>query len=82
MHVAVLGAGLTGLSAAFHLSRRFPRALITVLEKGSRLGGWVESTRENPANMLLEGGPRTLRPNANSVLELVRFRVFPVVFLC
>ena len=78
-HVVVLGGGLTGLSSAFHLSRRFPNAQITLVEKTSRLGGWVSSDRVqvqdehgHVADILLEAGPRTLRPNAKSVLELVR----------
>ncbi|EAU86166.1 protoporphyrinogen oxidase [Coprinopsis cinerea okayama7 len=74
-HVAVLGAGLSGLSSAFHLSRLHPNVRITVLESQKRAGGWVRSTRvslpENYGSVLLEAGPRTLRPNAQSVLELV-----------
>lgn len=78
-HVAILGGGLSGLSAAFHLSRRFPSTLITLIEKHTKLGGWAKSDRiqlkdehGRPCSVLLESGPRTLRPNANSVLELVR----------
>ncbi|KAK7047306.1 oxygen-dependent protoporphyrinogen oxidase [Paramarasmius palmivorus] len=77
-HIAVLGGGLTGLSSAFHLSRRFPEASITLLEKGSHLGGWVSSERVavrhpdgHTGEVVLESGPRTLRPNAKSVLELI-----------
>ncbi|TRM61835.1 hypothetical protein BD626DRAFT_631469 [Schizophyllum amplum] len=78
-HIAVLGGGLTGLSSAYHLSHRFPSALITLIERSSRVGGWAESERvvlKDPkdgseASILLEGGPRTLRPSAKSVLELV-----------
>lgn len=76
--VAILGGGLTGLSAAFHLSRRFPAAQITLLNKDIRFGGWVHSRRTKIAlkdgretSVLLEAGPRTLRPNSKSVLELV-----------
>ncbi len=78
-HIAVLGGGLSGLSSAFHLSRRYPAAHITLLERSSRLGGWVRSERVNvrdgngnQARVLLERGPRTLRPNGRAVLELVR----------
>ncbi|KAF9225889.1 Protoporphyrinogen oxidase [Gyrodon lividus] len=80
--IAVLGGGITGLSAAFHLSRRFPTTRITVINKDTRFGGWVRSERarltftdqsgnQEEARVLLEAGPRTLRPNARSVLELV-----------
>ncbi|EIM88904.1 FAD/NAD-P-binding domain-containing protein [Stereum hirsutum FP-91666 SS1] len=77
-HVAIIGGGLTGLSAAFHISRALPQARITLLEKSPRLGGWVrservqvEDTQGNSASVVLEAGPRTLRPNAQSVLELI-----------
>lgn len=76
--IAVLGGGLTGLSSAFHLSRRFPTVKVKLIEKQTRLGGWVRSERiripvkEDDVSMLLEAGPRTLRPNNKSVLELVR----------
>ena len=73
--IAILGGGLTGLSSAYHLSRRFPTSKIILLERQARLGGWVRSNRiELPqigASVLLEAGPRTLRPNGKSVLELV-----------
>lgn len=79
-HIAILGGGLTGLSSAYHLSRKFPKSLITVLEHQPRFGGWVRSERiqitderlaGGTANVVLEAGPRTLRPNGKSVLELV-----------
>ncbi|KAF9478988.1 protoporphyrinogen oxidase [Pholiota conissans] len=73
--IAVLGGGLTGLSSAFHLSRRYPKAEIFLLDREAQLGGWVRSERVklpiSGASVVLEGGPRTLRPNSKSVLELV-----------
>lgn len=78
-HIGILGGGLTGLSSAYHLSRKFPSSLITLWEKQPRFGGWVRSERVqvndergNPASVVLEAGPRTLRPSAKSLLELVR----------
>lgn len=77
--IAILGGGLTGLSAAFHLSHRFAAAQITLLNKDIHFGGWVNSRRAKltledgrETSVLLEAGPRTLRPNAKSVLELTR----------
>ena len=76
--IAVVGGGISGLSSAFHLSRRFPQANIVLLEKSNRDGGWIRSRRVevkdsngNKADILLEAGPRTLRPNSKSILELV-----------
>ncbi|KAF8504816.1 protoporphyrinogen oxidase [Russula emetica] len=77
-HVVVLGGGITGLSAAFYLARKHPTVQITLVEKSTRFGGWVRSERVdvcdshgNRARVLLEAGPRTVRPNAKSILELV-----------
>ncbi|KAI0758413.1 Protoporphyrinogen oxidase [Trametes elegans] len=79
--VTVIGGGLSGLSTAFHLARRFPASSgtrITLLEQSSRLGGWVKSERVrvkdrhgHQAGILLESGPRTLRPASKAILELV-----------
>ncbi|CCM00243.1 uncharacterized protein FIBRA_02272 [Fibroporia radiculosa] len=81
-HILILGGGLSGLSSAFHLSRRFPYSQITLVEKTSRLGGWVHSERvkvklgedqdAREVGVLLEAGPRTLRPNGLAVLELIK----------
>ncbi|KAA1472505.1 Protoporphyrinogen oxidase [Dentipellis sp. KUC8613] len=77
-HIAILGGGVTGLSAAFHLARLHPNARITLLEKQPRLGGWLRSERVevedadgHKASILLETGPRTFRANAKPVVELV-----------
>jgi glycine/D-amino acid oxidase-like deaminating enzyme len=37
--ISVLGGGITGLSSAFHLSRRFPSAHIFLLDKQNGLEG-------------------------------------------
>ena len=78
-HVVILGGGITGLSAAFHLARRHPAVQITLIEKSTRFGGWVRSERVqvrdgdgNRGSVLLEAGPRTIRSNSKSILELVR----------
>jgi protoporphyrinogen/coproporphyrinogen III oxidase len=75
-HIAILGGGLTGLTSAFYLSRRFPLARVTLIEKSNRLGGWVQSERVRlspESTVLLESGPRTIRPNGKGLLELVSY---------
>ena len=74
-HIVVLGAGISGLTAAFHLRRRFPDVRITVLEEQNRVGGWIKSDSVDLGSeygrVLLETGPRTLRPVSRPLLELV-----------
>lgn len=74
--VAVVGGGITGLSAAFHLARNLPpSARILLFERSNRAGGWLRSSpiAESKAHsaFTLESGPRTLRPNSLPVMELV-----------
>ena len=75
-NVAVLGAGISGLTAAFHLSRATTSGTvkrIIVLESSGRCGGWVRSTRHEDGTVF-ERGPRSLRGfgrGADNTLELV-----------
>ena len=79
--ITVLGGGISGLSAAFYLARRFPThsgVRITLVEKYKGLGGWIRAERVqvgdvkgHKAEILLESGPRTLRPTSKAILELV-----------
>lgn len=81
----MIGGGITGLTSAFYLLRRFPTTPITIFEKSPRVGGWINSRRVavkdeqgRSANMLLETGPRTLRPSSSgAVLELVSINTGP-----
>ncbi len=78
MKVLILGGGITGLSAAWYLSRRNPQAQITLLEKENRLGGWIRTTREN--GFLFEKGPRTF-PLGRSphLLSLIQDLNLPII---
>lgn len=82
-HVAILGGGITGLTSAFYVSRRFPDALVTVLEKSPTLGGWLKSERvdiTSRSSVLLEAGPRSFRPGAKGLMELVIFCLSYLIF--
>jgi len=74
MEIAILGGGVTGLAAAHALASTFPAARILLFDANVRLGGWLQSELVvlNDRRILLERGPRTLRPKGTAVLELVR----------
>ena len=64
-NIAILGGGITGLSAAHYLAKELPATKITIYELSDRLGGWLQSRRVDveKGNVVFESGPRTLRPN-------------------
>ena len=72
--IAVLGGGISGLTAAFTLSRRLPRDQyrIIVAEASSRLGGHVQSER---ISVLGEDGPRALYEWGLEVFDLLDTKV-------
>jgi oxygen-dependent protoporphyrinogen oxidase len=70
MKVLILGGGIAGLSAAWHLSRKRPEAQITLLEKEGRLGGWIRTSHEG--GFLFEQGPRTFPLSHFHLLNLIR----------
>jgi oxygen-dependent protoporphyrinogen oxidase len=59
MKIAVLGSGITGLSAAYYLSKSFKDVFLI---EGKR-GGWVQSIKRKT---MLETGPRSLRHSGSS----------------
>jgi oxygen-dependent protoporphyrinogen oxidase len=72
--VAVIGAGISGLSTAYYLSKAAETAVtpfeIWLLEKSSDLGGVIRSEKEN--GLLLEAGPEgwaSYKPSAASLAE-------------
>lgn len=70
--VAVIGAGLTGLTTAYYLARKLPpESSIVIFEASERVGGWLRSEKHSvrlndvSANVLLERGPRMLSTARN-----------------
>ena len=66
--IAIIGAGITGLCAAYELSRR--GVPVRVFESGGEPGGVIRSTRRD--GFLAECGPNTLLDTSPKIPELIR----------
>ncbi|HEX6862157.1 MAG TPA: protoporphyrinogen oxidase [Thermoanaerobaculia bacterium] len=64
----VIGAGISGLTTAFHLARGGQR--VAVLEASPRVGGSLETKTDGPWRFEL--GPNTVLENHESVTRLIR----------
>ncbi|OCF77589.1 protoporphyrinogen oxidase [Kwoniella mangroviensis CBS 8886] len=78
-YITILGGGLSGLTAAYKLSRSSTSGQkITLIESTNRVGGWINSTIhevefQNPGNrremikgeVTIESGPRSIRPRGS-----------------
>jgi protoporphyrinogen/coproporphyrinogen III oxidase len=65
--VAIIGAGITGLTAAFYLKRS--GVPVVVYEASDRVGGAIQSIRAN--GYLAEFGPNTILETSPKVTQLV-----------
>ena len=66
--VAIIGAGITGLTAAFYLKRR--GVPVKVYEAGDHVGGVIQSIRKD--GFLAEFGPNTILETSPKIAQLVR----------
>jgi len=65
--VAIVGGGITGLTAAYHLHQK--NIPVTVYESSARAGGMIQTLES--AGFLAEQGPNTILETNASVSELV-----------
>ncbi len=68
--VAIIGGGITGLTAAFRLSELTPNIQIKLFEAGSRVGGVLKSVRQE--GFLLECGADNFITITPEALDLCR----------
>jgi len=66
--VAVVGAGITGLTAAYQLHQRGFR--VQIFEQAARTGGSIHTISEN--GYLIEAGPNSLQYGAPELRQLVK----------
>jgi oxygen-dependent protoporphyrinogen oxidase len=79
LRVAILGGGISGLSAAWYLLKKEPKAQIDLFEASTRLGGWIESKIEN--QFLFELGPRTFQTaRCPELLQMIQELGLEVVY--
>lgn len=67
----ILGGGISGLSAAYYLSKTL-KSPIALYEATDQIGGWIRSTAQ--PGYIFESGPRTIRPGGikgQNTLELI-----------
>ncbi|KAJ8670684.1 hypothetical protein QAD02_001943 [Eretmocerus hayati] len=70
---AILGGGISGLSAAYYCLENPKLESIILYEASNRLGGWIKSIT-SASGVIFEKGPRTIRPTGpagENTLELV-----------
>ncbi len=67
--ILILGAGISGLSCAWFLKKRWGSNIeITILEKSNRIGGWIQTLEQD--HFIFEQGPRGCRPRGTGIHTL------------
>ncbi|NYJ74962.1 protoporphyrinogen oxidase [Allobranchiibius huperziae] len=67
--IAIVGGGITGLAAAWHLATRRPGHEVVLVESTSRLGGKLDSIRV--AGHVVDGGAESVLARRPEALELM-----------
>lgn len=68
---AILGGGISGLSAAYYLLKARSHKL-TIIESSAVVGGWIRSIADPVNGFLFEKGPRTVRPGGPQGLNTLK----------
>ncbi|RPB26191.1 Protoporphyrinogen oxidase [Terfezia boudieri ATCC MYA-4762] len=65
-----VGAGISGLTAAFYLAKKAPGLPVTIYDSSPRVGGWIRTRHfeTNKGKVEFESGPRTIRPVGDAFL--------------
>ncbi|WP_068139608.1 protoporphyrinogen oxidase [Roseimaritima ulvae] len=69
-HVVVVGAGLSGLSAAFYLRQKIPGVRVSVVEASPKIGGVIQT--ETIDGFLVEHGADMFATEPGDALQLCR----------
>lgn len=80
MRFAVIGGGVSGISAAIALEEMFPEASITLFEAGKKLGGKVGTIFRD--GFLIEEGPDSLNAQKEETSSLVFDPILPKTHFC
>lgn len=70
LDVAILGGGISGLTAAYEVSKRLPRCSLRVFEASPRLGGCIGTERRD--GFVIEAGPDSFlrtKPEAHRLCQ-------------
>ena len=71
--IGILGGGITGLSAAYYIRKKFGQALrVVIFEKSDRVGGWIKTVHRQ-GGIYYETGPRSFRPVGLTGLNTLDF---------
>jgi oxygen-dependent protoporphyrinogen oxidase len=68
IRVALIGGGITGLSAAYYLERDYPGVEIDLFEADKELGGRIRTDTSH--NLIIEGGPDSFLATKPELVEL------------
>ncbi|OMJ66707.1 hypothetical protein SteCoe_36357 [Stentor coeruleus] len=62
--VAIIGGGISGLSAGYYLKKLNPLISVDMFE-GNKIGGWIQTTQKD--GFVMENGPRSFRHSSKII---------------